>query len=254
MPSWSPDGKTVYFVREVDGIGHWPAGGVVRDYQMTIPNVMKVAADGSGDPVQVIGGKVSKNGYTWQSWIREPVLSPDGQTLAMVSDRPDPSNSDVVLQFYDTTTKKSTVPKLTEIAPLGHQDPAWRPDGKVLLYVRNARDGPKGAPAIWRWDVAKGKASRADRARLPRAQLLPGRPLRRRDQDQLLRQRPRHPRRVERPRAAAADRTTAHRGLPSGRRSATRSRSCISRARSSTSSWSGSTAPRRTGRSRTSSP
>ncbi|HEY7969236.1 MAG TPA: hypothetical protein VID95_04520, partial [Candidatus Limnocylindrales bacterium] len=159
MPSWSPDGKTVYFVREVDGIGHWPSGGVVRDYQMTIPNVMKVPADGSSDPVQVIGGKVSKNGYTWQSWIREPVLSPDGRTLAMVSDRPDPSNSDVVLQFYDTTTKKSTVPKLTEMAPLGHQDPAWRPDGKVLLYVRNARDGPKGAPAIWRWDVSKGKAS-----------------------------------------------------------------------------------------------
>ena len=159
MPSWSPDGKTVYFVREVDGIGHWPAGGVVRDYQMTIPNVMKVAADGSSDPVQVISGKVSKNGYTWQSWIREPVLSPDGHTLAMVSDRPDPSASDVVLQFYDTTTKKSTIPKLTEMAPLGHQDPAWRPDGKVLLYVRNARDGPKGAPAIWRWDVVKGKAS-----------------------------------------------------------------------------------------------
>ena len=108
---------------------------------MTIPNVMKVPADGSSDPVQVIGGKVSKNGYTWQSWIREPVLSPDGRTLAMVSDRPDPSNSDVVLQFYDTTTKKSTVPKLTEMAPLGHQDPAWRPDGKVLLYVRNGRDG-----------------------------------------------------------------------------------------------------------------
>ncbi len=159
MPSWSPDGKTVYFVREVDGLGHWPSGGIVRDYQLTIPNVMKVPSDGSGNPVQVISGKVTKNGYLWQSWIREPVLSPDGQTLALVSDRPDPSNSDVVLQFYDTTTRKSTVPKLSEMAPLGHQDPAWRPDGKVLLYVRNARDGPKGAPTIWRWDVVKGKAS-----------------------------------------------------------------------------------------------
>ncbi|HEY4190264.1 MAG TPA: hypothetical protein VGM28_07580, partial [Candidatus Limnocylindrales bacterium] len=159
MPSFSPDGKTVYFVRTVNGIGHWPASGIVRDYQMTIPNVMKIAADGSGDPVQVISGKVSKNGLTWQSWIREPVLSPDGTTLALVSDRPDPSRSDVVLQFYDTTTKKSTVPKLAEEAPLGHQDPTWRPDGKVLLYVHNGRDGARGAPSLYRWDATKGKAT-----------------------------------------------------------------------------------------------
>ena len=159
MPSFAPDGKTVYFVRTVNGIGHWPSGGVVRDYQMTIPNVMKVATDGSGDAIQVVGGKVSKNGWTWQSWIREPVLSPDGETLAMVSDRPDPSRSDVVLQFYDTTTKKTTVPNLAEESPLGHQDPAWRPDGKVLLYVHNGRNGARGTPAIYRWDVAKGKAA-----------------------------------------------------------------------------------------------
>jgi len=159
MPSFSPDGKTVYFVRTVNGIGHWPSSGIVRDYQMTVPNVMKVATDGNSDPVQVVSGKVSKNGWSWQSWIREPVLSPDGETLAMVSDRPDPSRSDVVLQFYDTTTKKSTVPKLTEESPLGHQDPAWRFDGKVLLYVRNGRDGARGAPSIYRWDATKGKAT-----------------------------------------------------------------------------------------------
>ena len=159
MPSFSPDGKTVYFVRTVNGIGHWPSGGIVRDYQMTIPNVMKVPTDGSSNPVQVLSGKVSKNGWTWQSWIREPVLSPDGETLAMVSDRPDPSRSDVVLQFYDLTTKKTTVPKLAEEAPLGHQDPTWRSDGKVLLYVHNGRDGARGAPAIYRWDATKGKAT-----------------------------------------------------------------------------------------------
>jgi Tol biopolymer transport system component len=159
MPSFSPDGKTIYFVRTINGIGHWPAANIVRDYQLTIPNVMKIPTDGSGDPVQVVSGKVSKNGWSWQSWIREPVLSPDGKTLAMVSDRPDPSRSDVVLQFYDTTTKKSTVPKLAEEAPLGHQDPTWRPDGKMLLYVHNGRDGARGAPSIYRWDPTKGKAS-----------------------------------------------------------------------------------------------
>ena len=159
MPSWSPDGTSIYFVRTVDGVGRWPSAGVNRDYQMTVPNVMNVKVDGSEAPVQVLSGKVNKNGLTWHAWIREPVLSPDGRTLAMVSDRPDPSQSDVILQFYDLTTKKSKIPPLAETAPLGHQDPAWRADGKVLLYVRNGRQGARGSPAIYRYDVAKAKAA-----------------------------------------------------------------------------------------------
>ena len=159
MPSWSPDGTSIYFIRTARGDGSWPAGGVVRDYALTTPSVMQVKADGSADPVRVLSGKVSLNGRTWQSWIREPVVSPDGTTLAMVSDRPNPSVSDVVLQMYDLTSKKSTIPKIAETPPLGHQDPTWRPDGKVLMYVRNGRDGARGAPMIYRLDVAKGKAA-----------------------------------------------------------------------------------------------
>jgi dipeptidyl aminopeptidase/acylaminoacyl peptidase len=159
MPSWSPDGASIYFIRTANGDGQWTAGGVVRDYALTTPSVMQVKADGSADPVRVLNGKVSLNGHTWQSWIREPVVSPDGTTLAMVSDRPNPSVSDVVLQLYDLTTKKSTIPKVAETPPLGHQDPTWRPDGKFLMYVRNGRDGARGAPMIYRYDVAKGKSA-----------------------------------------------------------------------------------------------
>jgi len=159
MPSWSPDGSSVYFIRTASGDGSWPAGGVVRGYALNTPSVMQVKADGSADPVRVLSGKVSLNGRTWQSWIREPVVSPDGTTLAMVSDRPNPSVSDVVLQLYDLTSKKSTIPKIAETPPLGHQDPTWRPDGKFLMYVRNGRDGARGAPMIYRLDVAKGKAA-----------------------------------------------------------------------------------------------
>ena len=159
MPSWSPDGSSIYFIRTADGIGSWPAKGVISNYRMTVPSVMRVNADGSGDPERILNGKVTKNGRTWQAWIREPVLSADGKTLAMVSDRPDPSKSDVVLQFYDIASKKTTVPNLAETPPLGHQDPTWRSDGRSLLYVRNGRDGAKGAPTIYRWDVANSKAT-----------------------------------------------------------------------------------------------
>ncbi len=158
MPSWAPDGTSIYFVRTVDDTGRWPSGGVTRQYQMSVPSVMRIAADGSGNAVKVVNGKVNKNGQTWHAWIREPVVSPDGHTLAMVSDRPDPSRSDVILQFYDIDSGKSKIPNLPETAPLGHQDPTWRPDGKYLLYVRNGRNGTKGAAVINRWDVAASKA------------------------------------------------------------------------------------------------
>jgi Tol biopolymer transport system component len=79
--------------------------------------------------------------------------------MAMVSDGPDPTKSDVVLQFYDLATKKRTIPAAPESTPLGHQDPAWRADGRFLLYVRNGREGARGAPEIFRWDVANKKAS-----------------------------------------------------------------------------------------------
>jgi dipeptidyl aminopeptidase/acylaminoacyl peptidase len=159
MPSWSPDGTTVYFIRIANGEGRWPVGNAIRTYALTTPSVMQVKADGSEEPSLVVNGRVTQNGRTWHAWIREPVVSPDGTTLAMVSDRPNPTKSDVVLQLYNLSTKKSTVPKVAETPPLGHQDPTWRPDGKVLLYVRNGRDGAKGAPAIYRLDVAKGKAN-----------------------------------------------------------------------------------------------
>ena len=36
---------------------------------------------------------------------------------------------------------------------LGHQDPEWRPDGQLLLYTQNGRDGSRGAPVIMRYDT-----------------------------------------------------------------------------------------------------
>jgi Tol biopolymer transport system component len=76
-----------------------------------------------------------------------------------VSDGTNPATSDVVVQLYDLQTNKLTRPKLAENSPLGHQDPAWRPDGKLLLYVKNARDGARGTPSIVAYDPLTGKTS-----------------------------------------------------------------------------------------------
>ena len=45
-----------------------------------------------------------------------------------------------------------TLANAPESPPYGHQDPAWRPDGRLIAYVRNGRDGTRGVPAIGLYD------------------------------------------------------------------------------------------------------
>ena len=67
---------------------------------------MRVKADGSAEPERLATGKFKKGRYTWAYWLRQPVLSPDGKTIAIVTDAPNPDKSNVVLQFFNPATKK----------------------------------------------------------------------------------------------------------------------------------------------------
>jgi Tol biopolymer transport system component len=159
MASFAPDGSTIYFVRTRPVNGRWKMGGVTRDYLMDVPSLMAVPITG-GDATLVLDGLVDPAGsLKWMGFIQDPVLSPNGRTIAMASDLANPNTSDVVIKTYDLRTKKITDPHLSEVAPLGHQDPAWRPDGLRLAYVRNDRDGAKGIPRIYLYNPATKKAS-----------------------------------------------------------------------------------------------
>ena len=159
MPAWSPDGTSVYYVHETKASGKWLMNGESRTYNLAIPSLLQVKADGTGDPETVLTGRVKNGSYTWSYFIREPAISPDGTKVALITDGPDPTRSDVVLKVLDLKTKKLTDPQLLESLSLGHQDPAWSPDGKVVLYVRDAREGARGTPTINRYTVATGKTS-----------------------------------------------------------------------------------------------
>ena len=159
MASWAPDGKSIFYVESALQKGLAPIGAGGTQYTMTVPTIMRIAADGSGQPQKILTGRVTEGRYTWSYWIRDPVLSPNGRTLALASDARNPSTSDVVIQLLDLATDKLTKPKLAQNSPLGHQDPAWSADGRVLLYVKNARDGARGTPAIYSYDVTTGKTS-----------------------------------------------------------------------------------------------
>jgi len=160
MPTWSADGQWIYFVETRTERGLFPSGGSAVYYDLTYPIVTRVHPDGSGR-VEVASGKYLANGgrYQWFYWIRQPTPDPTGKTLAVASDGTDPTRTDVVIQLLDIATGRLTNLGLPESAPLGQQDPAWRPQGRSeLLYVMNGRDGPRGAPSIWRWDPQTKKA------------------------------------------------------------------------------------------------
>ena len=159
MPTWSPDGASIYFIHSVHEDGRWPSAGVTRTYRLVVPSLVRINADGSGEPEVLLTGRLERGTNTWSYFIREPAISPDGTTVAIVTDGPDPTAGDIVVKLLDLATGTLANPRFGQTQSLGHQDPAWSPDGMSLLYVRNAREGTRGTPAIYRHDLATLKST-----------------------------------------------------------------------------------------------
>ncbi|HEX2626591.1 MAG TPA: hypothetical protein VHL56_06765 [Candidatus Limnocylindrales bacterium] len=159
MPAWSPDGQWIYCIRTANKDGRWPSAGVIRTYNLTVPSLVRLKADGSGEPEVLLTGNVTKGSNTWSYFIRQPSISPDGTKAAIITDGPDPTRSDIVLKIVSLADGRISDPKLGEALGLGHQDPAWSPDGTQILYTRNNREGARGTPAIYRYNLATGKST-----------------------------------------------------------------------------------------------
>jgi Tol biopolymer transport system component len=158
MPAFSADGRWIYFIRTKQSGGKFPTGGNGNPsfYDLNTPGLWRIKPDGTGAS-RLLNGTYKQGSSTWFYFLRQPVPSPDGKTVAVISDGPNPLQSDIVLHTYSIAKKTLTTLNLPESLHLGHQDPAWRADGRFLLYVKNGRDGTRGAPQIYRYEPATKK-------------------------------------------------------------------------------------------------
>jgi dipeptidyl aminopeptidase/acylaminoacyl peptidase len=157
MPAWSPDGESVYLVRTTAETGRWPSGGIVRTYNLDVPRLVRINADGT-EPEILLTGRLRDGGLMWSYFIREPAVSPDGRRIALITDGPDPTTGNPVVKLLNLETRALSNPRLPESQGLGHASPAWSPDGRFLLFVRNAREGARGTPQILRYNPATDRS------------------------------------------------------------------------------------------------
>ena len=146
MPSFSPRrASTSTSSALVRADGRWRFNGVVeRFYRLDIPTLMRIPS-GGGAP-EVLDGRGRS-----AEWHPVDRLHPQPGRVAPASHHRDgsgPARSDRERRDARVLDLENRLidPLLPEVVPLGHQDPEWRPDGKLIVYVRNDRDGAKGAP------------------------------------------------------------------------------------------------------------
>lgn len=146
-PTWSHDGKSIYYIHiNRRTTSNSRPGGL---YTLFVPEIMRMNADGT-DKKRIYNGFISGPGGQWFSHVLQPDISPDGKTLAVVSDGSNGSGEAVVLHLLSSkpNSKLRKVASASSLGSLGHNDPEWSPDGRQIAYTRNQNAGTTGAPRV----------------------------------------------------------------------------------------------------------
>ena len=160
--AWSSDGVWLYAIRHRTEAGGRSLGnGKVQRYLMTVPTLLRLSAYGGSEEVLfdglILGSRPALN---WSGFMFGPALASDGRIAVATDYRGRDTGNDVVIRIISSDGSAISTPKLPHIAPFGHQDPAWSPDGKAIYYVQNGLSEGISSSRIIRYNIAKKSTTR----------------------------------------------------------------------------------------------
>jgi Tol biopolymer transport system component len=160
--AWSTDGVWLYAIRHRTEIGGRLLGsGSIQKYEMSVPTLLRLSAYGGGEEVLfdglILGARPELN---WSGFMFGPTVASDGRIAVATDYRGRTIGTDVVVRILSSDGSSISTPTLPHIAPFGHQDPVWSPDGTAIYYVQNGLSEGTSASRIIRYSFAKKSTTR----------------------------------------------------------------------------------------------
>jgi Tol biopolymer transport system component len=143
-PTWSENGRRIIYVRTTQR-EMYPNGRERAKHTFYLTDIMAANADGSNRR-RIFESLFA--GGAWYTTAIQPDLSPNGRTIALVSDgrnRPS-SETDVAVVRLSTMAVNGRNFRdlgLQDSSLLGHNDPEYSPDGRRIALSYNSRSGSR---------------------------------------------------------------------------------------------------------------
>lgn len=150
-PTWSPDGKHIYWIRSVKKTVKDGKARFNGKYTLYPTDLWRMDADGS-DRKKIYNALINDSRGQWFSTITQPSVSPAGNNVAVVSDGRDGSNNGVILHTINSQSGRinrvGTPSQPLGQIYLGHNDPDFNRDGTKIAFTYNDNVGTEGDPRI----------------------------------------------------------------------------------------------------------
>ena len=150
-PTWSPDGKYIYFIRSAKKDVKSGKARYEGKYTLYPTDLWRMKGDGS-DKKKVYNSLINDSRGLWFSTVLQPSISPAGNNVAVASDGPDGSNNGVALHTINSKSGRmnrvGTTSQLLGTIYLGHNDPDFNSDGSKIAFTYNQNAGTEGDPKI----------------------------------------------------------------------------------------------------------